>query len=199
MNRDWLKEQIPTYLHDASVDGQLDTWIDIAAYRLSQVLKCREMEATLTKVTGEEYITLASDQQVLDSRYLTDVQWLNESGAYVNLRSVPAHDAGRYKRDGRPSVYHLEDSKIYPLPYQEGEYRALCLVQLVVPDGTTSTAALLAYPHLFLYAALNEAYDWKQDPEMSARYQTKWLEDAQRITRIYESERVGDAPAMRAV
>ena len=196
MNRTWLQEQIKSYLHDSTVDAQLDTWIDIAAGRVSQGLRCWEMEQELVRAAGsaENYIDLGTT-----TRQILGVQWQNNSGAYTNLQSVPRHDAGLYKRNGQPCVYLVEDRKVWPLPMIDGNYKAQVIQDVVIPAGLETTPALTAYPFLFLNAALAEAYDWKQDPEMMARMEQKWQSEADMITKTYLSERVGDTPAMRAV
>lgn len=195
-NRDWLKTQIQGYLHDASITAHLDTWIDIGAKRVSQILQCAEMEAELTRSTGDAnlHIPLSSTE-----RRLLGVQW-EQNGIYINLESVPRHDAWRYKRNGNPAVYYIEGRKIWPAPFVDGNYKAQVLQEVVIPaDGTSEVDALTAYPFIFLNAALAEAYDWKQDQEMLARYENKWTVEAREVTDLYMSERIGDTPAMRAV
>jgi len=197
-SRNWLKETIAAYLHDSTVTAHLDTWIDMAALRVSQVLQCYEMEGEISRQTNvlpiQEYIPLTSKV-----RRLLGVQWKSTSGSFINLPSVGRHEAGYYKSDGSPSVYYIEGQKIYPLPFQDSEYIAQVIENVEIPDGDTEDPTLSAYPMIFLNAALSEAYDWKQDPEMMARYEQKWHQEAQQITATYLSERIGDAPAVRAM
>ena len=195
-NRDWLKTQIMSYLHDSSVSAELDAWIDLGAKRVSQVLQCLEMEGELTRNAGDTELHIVIPSLV---RHVLGVQWSNYSGRWMNLRSVPRHDAGQYKRDGTPSVYYIEDGRIKPSPYVDGDYRAQVINEVVIPADTSEVAALTAYPFIFLNAALSEAYDWKQDPEMMARYEQKWSTEADYVTALYLSNRIGDTPAMRAV
>ena len=93
----------------------------------------------------------------------------------------------------------VEDSKVYPLPFAEADYRAIYLREVEIPIGDNLDDVLTAYPMIFLNAALAEAYDWKQDPEMSQRMTNKWFEEATAVTNNYLNERMGDAPAMRAI
>lgn len=196
-NRDWLKAQIQSYLHDTSITAHLDTWIDIAAKRVSQVMQCAEMESDLTRLTGDSVTAIPLESTV---RRVIGVQWKNFSGNWINLRSTPRHAAGQYKRDGTPCVYLIEEREIKPLPYSDADYRAQVLQEVVIPnDGTAEVEALTAHPFVFLNAALAEAYDWKQNPDMLARYDRKWQSEAESITNLYLSERIGDTPAMRAI
>lgn len=195
-NRAWLQEQIKGYLHDASVSAYLDTWIDLGAKRIAQTLQCSEMETELVRSAGDAENYLAGDTTL---KRVLGVQWQGYSGSYVNLRSVPRHNAGQYKRDGQPAVYLIEDRKIYPLPFNDGNFKAQVLTEVEVPDDSSTNDVLTAYPFIFLNAALAEAYDWKQNQEMMARYEQKWANEAVAVTERYLSERIGDTPAMRAM
>ena len=93
----------------------------------------------------------------------------------------------------------MERQRIYPLPFTEGNFRAIFLVEVEIPVGDNETGALTSYPYVFLNAALAEAYDWKQDPEMNARYEGKWIQEASQVRDIYRSEHSGETPAVRAV
>lgn len=226
-NRNWLKEQIRGYLKDGSVNDYLDTWIDLGAKRVSQVLECFEMEfeifnslsipiasgldggnassTNLVIVDGgdaysqdpeaqpTEYITVPSIY-----RRLVQVQALR-NGEWYNLRPLGKHDASSYKVAGIPQYYLLEYRRIYPLPFIEGDYRAIFLREVEIPVGDNEDSVLTAYPFIFLSAALAEAYDWKQDPEMNARYEQRWTNEAVRVRELYRSEHVGDTPSVRAV
>jgi hypothetical protein len=195
-NRDWLRAQIRGYLHDDSVDSISDTWIDIGAKRVSQILECAEMEADLTRATGAPDAFIALPSNV---RKLLGVQWFNAS-RWSNLRSVPRHLASAYSSSGTPCVYKIESRNVYPLPYVDGDYKAQVLQDVVIPDDAfTETPALSAHPYMFLNAALAEAYDWKQNMEMVQRYEAKWSAEADTISAEYNSEITGEVPAMRAI
>ena len=193
-DRSWLRDQVMSYLHDDSVLSIVDTWIDIGAKRVSQVMECAEMETVIERLTGslDVFIQLPSD-----TRKLLGVQWFNSS-RWSNLRSVPRHVAPCYDSTGTPAVYWIEQRKIYPLPFVDGDYRAQVLADVVIPD-TGEHPALTAHPYVFLNAALSEAYDWKQNLEMVQRYDNKWNSEANVVTAEYISEVTGEVPAMRAI
>lgn len=228
-NRGWLKTQIKRYLHDQSVDGELDTWIDIGAKRVSQVLECWEMEDeiinSLVVVIGGGVLDGGSagagsgtiidggdafnqDPEAAPTEYIKlddtvrrilGVQRL-VNGAWQNLRATSRHEAGRYKREGQAGVYLVENRRIYPLPIQEGDYKAHVIRDAVIPLlDDDEVDVLTSYPMVFLSAALAEAYDWKQDPEMNARYEQRWLAEAEEIRSVYRGNRGGESVAMRAV
>lgn len=226
-NRNWLKQQIAYYLKDDSVSIHLDTWIDLGAKRVSQALECFEMENILYNslrfvatggldggfADGDNLVVIDGGDAFSDDptaaptdyilmpprfRRLVSVQVL-DNGIWRNIRSVPKHEATAYKRVGSPLVYLVEDRKIYPLPFNEGDYRAIYLREVEIPVGNNEDDALTAYPFIFLNAALSEAYDWKQDAEMNNRYEGKWIQEAQQVTGIYQSEHTGETPSMRAI
>ena len=225
--RNWLKEQITGYLKDDTVGAYFDTWIDLGAKRVSQVLECFEMEelqanslrfvaeggidggfadgTNLVIIDGgdafnQDPAAAPSEWITLPARFrrLVSVQ-AYDNGIWRNLRSVPKHEASHYKRSGVPLVYLIEDSRIYPLPFAEADYRAIYLREVEVPIGDNLDAVLTAYPMIFLNAALAEAYDWKQDLEMNDRYERKWQNEASQVTAIYRSEHTGETPSMRAI
>ena len=196
-NRDWLRAQIASYLHDSSVIDHLDNWIDIGAKRVSQVLQCKEMMGELARSQGasDDFIELDTT-----TRHVLGVQWQDRQGRYINLESVPRHEAMYYKRTGTPSVYTIEQRKIYPLPFADGNYKVQVMQEVIIPsDGQAQVDALTAYPFIFLNAALAEGYDWKQNLEMLARYDNKLGAEVAEVTKNFMNERVGDTPAMRAV
>jgi hypothetical protein len=225
--RNWLKEQIAGYLKDASVGVHLDTWIDIGAKRVSRVLECPEMEyelfnsltipidsgldggnasaSNLIIVDGGD--AFSADPSAAPRNYiimpdrlvrLVVVQTLT-NGEWRALRSVPKHNAFNFKGTGTPEVYYVEKQRIYPVPFNNGEFRSIYLTEVEIPVGDGETPALTSYPFVFLYAALSEAYDWKQDAEMNARYESKWIRDAEFIRSIYRGEQSGETPAIRAM
>ena len=225
--RNWLRRQIAGYIHDEGVSAHLDTWIDIGAKRVSQVLECWEMEAELVNSLAEviesgvldggtadggglvldggdafnsnpdaapvQSLAIPSDvKRVLGVQVLDGEEWRN-------LKSIGSHAAGRFKCSGTPIHYYLEGRSIYPVPFTEGQYRAQVMQEAEVPSGDNTTDVVTAYPFLFLNAALAEAYDWKQNPQMSARYEQKWITEAQQITANYRGESGGETLAMRAI
>ena len=225
--RNWLKEQIAGYLKDQTVGAYLDTWIDLGAKRVSQVLECWEMETELfnalviplgsgidggyadgtNTVTidggdafNEDPLSAPREYIVMPNRMIRIVAvQVQDDGEWRNLRSIPKHSAYPFKRVGLPSSYVVERQRIYPVPFIDGNYRAIFLTEVEIPVGDNETGALTSYPYLFLNAALAEAYDWKQDAEMNARYEQKWIMEASQVRDIYRSEHVGDTPSVRAV
>jgi hypothetical protein len=228
-NRNWLRTEIAGYLHDDSVSANIDTWIDIGAKRVSQVLECWEMEVSIVNslativgagvidggnangggviIDGGDAYNADPEGQALPylpisgtTKRIIEVQVLRNS-EWRNLRSVPKHEASRYKTDGggTASVYRVENRKIYPLPFQPGDYRAIVLQEVQIPAGDNENDALTSYPFIFLNAALAEAYDWKQNAEMNGRYESKWIQEAEQIKLVYRGERGGETPSMRAM
>lgn len=195
-NRDWLKVQIKSYLHDSSVDEQLDTWIDLGCSQVNSLLECEEMETEVVRTVGapEQFIQLPPGTRKLLSVTRT------ANGGMVHLRSQSRHAADMYQGVGLSRFYRIDRKMIYPYPWSDADYQALILKDVEIPaDGTEEVDALSAYPTLYLTAALAEAYDWKQNGEMGQRYTMKWRDLADSITSIYRSEIVGEVPAMRAM
>lgn len=225
--RNWLKEQIRGYLKDNSVGIHLDTWIDVGAKRVSRLLECFEMEfelynaltipasdnldggnatgGALIVVDGGDAFNTDPESAPRDYIIMPDravrlvVVQTRTNDKWRALKSVPKHAAYDYKRSGIPEVYYVEKQRIYPQPFSGGEFRAIFLLETQIPIGDGETPALTSYPYIFLYAALSEAYDWKQDAEMNARFEQKWMQDARQITAIYRGEHSGETPSMRAI
>ncbi len=227
-NRQWLGEQIAGYLKDDTLGPHLDTFIDIAAKRVSQVLECWEMEQEIVntiQISGRTSVdggnatggggglvldggdAFKADDVTPPGNYLTlpegtrrvlGVQVLS-NGIYRNLRSVGRHEANAYKGTGSPFYYYVEGKQIRPLPVRDGTYKAQILREVVIPAGTNEVDALNAYPFVFLNAALSEAYDWKQNEAMALRYEQKWLNEANEIAGNYRNARGGEVLEVRSI
>lgn len=226
-SRAWLRTQLASFLKDSSLSAELDTFIDLGAKRASQILECWEMEQTLANqlsVAAEGELdggnASASTVDVVDGgdpynadpdaapkpyieipstvRRILGVQVLDS--VWRNLKAMPRHDAAVFKAGtGTPAYYYVETRYIYPIPMMAGSYRTQVIAEVQIPETDTGEVdALTSYPMVFLNAALAEAYDWKQDPEMSARYEQKWIAEAQAVRSAYRGESQGEALAMRA-
>jgi hypothetical protein len=194
-NRGWLRTLIGSYLHDNGVAAIADTWIDVAAKRVSMVLECREMEAELARLTGDPDTFIPLPNTV---RKVLAVCW-NYTGRERALRSIPKHYKTQYDINGTPAVYWIENSTIKIGPFTDGDYVARVVQDVEIPaDDQAEIPALTSHPYVFLNAALAEAYDWKQNAEMVARFEGKWREEASIVTAEYLNEQAGDAPAMRS-
>ena len=161
-DRQWLRDQVASYLHDAATSPLLDTWIDIGAKRVSSVLRCWEMESELSvglavvtelgvadggSASGGGTIIDGGDAfagQVQQDSFITlpagvqdilGVQWQNNSGEWINLTALSKHEAGPYKRAGTPSHYLIENRRIYPYPIADGNYKAQSVSEVVIPAG----------------------------------------------------------------
>ena len=228
-DRAWFRQQLSSYLKDDSLDAELDTFLDLGAKRVSQVLRCLEMELTLTlglapllEGVVDGGFAVANTEGVIDGGNaqasafdssipymvipggliaILAVQALGDRGKFYNLRAVGGHDANPWREStGDPIVYLVENQNIYPLPFREGSYKARILQEVEFPlQDADIPAAVSAYPFIFLDAALAEAWDWKQDPEMSASYTQKWVRQAQQVRDNYEKEKLGETLAQRAV
>jgi hypothetical protein len=227
-DRDWLRQQVSSYLHDAKAATLIDTWIDIGAKRASQVLRCWEMESEITiglagvlqtgnldggsaagggvVVDGGDAFNTQVDEPLpymdipLSVKEILGVQWLDQEGQWRNLTALSRHASRAQKRAGIPANYLVENRRIYPYPYQAGQYRTQVIDEVVIPiTSDDEIPALTSYPFIFLNAALSEAFDWKQDDTMNARYESKWFTEATMITNNYQEDRSGESLAMRAV
>jgi hypothetical protein len=226
-DRAWLRAQVSSYLHDAEVTPLIDTWIDIGAKRVSQVLQCWEMETELTiglaAVVGEGTLdggTSSGGGIVVDGgdayntssqslpymeigstvKQVLGVQWQDQEGQWRNLVALNRHEARQYKRGGIPGRYLIEDRRIHPLPFIDGSYRAQLLSEVVIPPTPDDIIdAVVSYPFIFLNAALSEAFDWKQDDVMNQRYEQKWFTEATTVRNAYMQDRAGESLAMRAM
>ena len=160
-DREWLREQVASYLHDSEATPLIDTWIDIGAKRVSQVLQCWEMETEVSlglanlitdglvdggSATGGGNVIDGGDAFNLQDelvpympvaatvKQVLGVQWLDQGGQWRNLVALNRHEARMHKREGIPSRYLIENRKIYPLAFQDGSYRAQLLSEVVIPE-----------------------------------------------------------------
>ena len=132
-SRNWLKTQIASYLKDASLSAELDTFIDIGAKRISGLLECWEMEQVVSNsltfsfqqglldgggASGTSTVVVDggdaynADPEAAPKNYiefyglykrLVAVQTL-DNGIWRNLNAVPKHEASAYKYSGVPLV-----------------------------------------------------------------------------------------------
>ena len=225
-HREWLRENIKQYLHDSSLDAQLDTFIDLGAKRVSQILECWEMEQTISNtiiVQGAVVVDGGSAGSSTDlilnggnafnssseappgnyialpvgAKRILGVQVL-DNDEWRNLRAVGRHEAGKYKGTGTALYYVVEGREIQPLPVMDGTYRAQILAEVEIPLLTEEVQALTSYPFIFLNAALSEAYDWKQNEVMAQRYEQKFVIEAREVSDNYRNARGGEVLSVRA-
>jgi len=190
-----LRDAILLQIKDGSLSTLADLWIDAGASQLGEVLRCAEMETTITRNTGDPdvFITIPSDSVKL-LEYSAEM-----SGTWIPLQSI-GKNARMPISDGRPVSYYIHQGKLYPVPSEDRNYRLTYLAAPAIPeDDAAESVFLQRYRPLFYFAALVEAYDYKEDAEMSQVFERKRNGLAAAITRRWESERIGDLPAMRSV
>ena len=193
-NRKWLRDQVAAFMHDRNLGNQVDTFIDIAITKISQLLESQYNEKQVTRsLTASPYGVEADMVSIRNIHYQTS------QGGYL-LTSVPSHNIEKYATTGNPAVYAVNANSIVIKPFSAGDYDITYFGSMTLGTNDTDTfPALQNYPFLFLDAALAEGYDYKQDPDQRTRYQDKWITEAHEINRRSRTLRQGDVPAMRTL
>jgi hypothetical protein len=192
-SRDWLRTQIKAFIHDANT-GLEDTFIDVGAIKLGQMLESRENQVT-------------SNVNITESEHAVPAEWVSinlveypaDSTMYA-LLSVPKHNLANYGNTGMPAVYNMLGGVLRIAPFVGGTYQVTRFEKVTIPaDDAGTNGALEANPQVFLSAALIEAFDYKQDAGMVQRYSVKLENEVRQINLATRRLNRGDAPSQRAV
>ena len=160
MNRGELETLVAEYIHRTDLGAQIPGFIELATARIGRDLRSAENE---TVVDPFSPLTQVSDLPA-DFQNMRDISWTTGQGRIVLKASSPVA-MGRFPQTGNaPNFYRLIGKQIEITPYQAKDFR---LVYFNAPADLTTTASenaiLTAYPQLYLYGSLIEAYFFTQD------------------------------------
>lgn len=193
-NRQWLRDQLASYMRDPNMGSVQDTFINIACTRLGVMLQSQYNEFTVQRTLSAASYPLEED--MVSFRL---VEYNGDGGPYA-LTGVPSHRVNDYTGDGMPRVYGIKGNNLVVAPFTQGLFDLTFYARVILGDDTSSTnAALQGYPFLFLSATLQAAYEWKQDEGQANRYEQKWMQEVAEINKTSSLLNQGDAPAMRAI
>ena len=160
MNRGDLETLVANYMHRDDLTSDIPGFIELATARIGRDLRSAENETVVEPFTATAQV---SDLPA-DFQSMRDISWL-QGAARVVLKSSSPGSMSRFQQTGNaPSFYRLIGKQIEITPYQDKEYR---LVYFNAPaeltDESSENAILTAYPQVYLYASLLEAYFFTLD------------------------------------
>lgn len=165
-----LQTAIYAWLLRASTDlvvtaAQVQNYIYLCEAELNRELRVRELEETddLDTVAGTDYVALPADFKKIKDIY-------HESAPYD---LSPLGTKGELKRkwgtdSGRPLDYTIHGANIYLGKVPDAVYTLILDYYKAIPaltDAATTNAILTAYPDLYLYGSLHQAYLQIKDKE----------------------------------
>jgi hypothetical protein len=160
MNRGELETLIAQYIHRDDLGPNIPGFIDLATSRIARDLRSAENETVLDPYEPTTQISDLPD----DFQSIRDISWGTGAGRVALKASSPAQ-MGIYPQTGSsPVFYRVIGKQIEITPFQAKEFR---LVYFNAPadlvDDASENKILTAYPAIYLYASLIEAYFFTQD------------------------------------
>ena len=192
-NRQWLRDQLTSYLRDSNIDtDRADNLIDLAVSKVGIVLESQYNESM-------ETFSIASTPWQIPSTInaFRTIVVPSGTGGY-SLQSMPSHRVENYGGSGSPVVYGVKGNQLLIAPFQAKDYEVTYFRHITLaPESTATDEALTHYPFVFMEAMLSEGYAWKEDMAGSKAYEQKFLGSVQEINRVSRKLQQGDSPAMR--
>jgi hypothetical protein len=196
-NRAWLRDQVRSNLHDQGVpEPTIDHFIDMGSLRVGQKLRSSANQVTVDWSIAENMARLPADLVELRT-----IRYSAAAGQYA-LRSIASHQVEQWasRSGGQPLFYEMRGDWIAVRPFVAGTYELTYWQNTDIPDDpATEIPALTAYPFLFLNAALEAGYQWKQDEEQRVRMRDQWLGEVREVNATSARRDSGDVPAQRAI
>jgi hypothetical protein len=196
-DRAWLRSQLSSWLHDKGLStDDTDTFIDLGAMRIGQMLRATENQYTVDWTLNDDLSALPDDFVAIRT-----IRHPGNNGLFA-LHSTSSHEIENMqdRSGGQPLYYQLRGGKIAVRPFVSGTYELTYWGRTDIDEQSTAThPALQAYPYLFLNAALEAGYQWKQDEQLRLSIQSQWLGEVREINRVAARRDAGDAPAQRAM
>lgn len=158
-----LKTEVRAYLLRATTDlvvtdERIGTYIQLCEAELNRELRVRELEALepITLVAAQNYVALPADfKKVKDFIFNSAPFDIKYSQTFSEM--VRAWSQGT----GRPKEYTITGDRIYLSHLPDAEY-ALTFEYykaiVALSDSNTTNVILAAYPDLYLYGTLRQAY-----------------------------------------
>ena len=166
MNRGELETLIAKYIHrddlgsGAGNEDVIGGFIDLATIRIGRDLRSAENETIVDPFNPADQVSpLPSDfQNVRDISYLSGAQ-------RVVLKAKSPGTLAAFPQTGSsPAFYRVIGKEIEITPFQAKDFRLIYFnAPADIPDPNSENDILTAYPQLYLYASLIEAYFFTQD------------------------------------
>ena len=190
MNKLKLKQTIAAYLHRDDLGQQLDGFVDMATNRIG-----RDLEGDTNTV--QEIVPITNGIGAVPITFRKTLAAVQND---CFLQSLPARKLQTYQTyAGQPAFYSILSNQIYIAPKYTGD---IVLIGYTDPaaliDDTSSNSTLVAYPQLYLYACLMEAFFYTQESKGHDMAQAQYEREIRKINTAASEKRIGANPAMRA-
>jgi len=170
-----LKTAVANFLARDDLTTRIPEFIELAEARINRELETREQEkrATASLTSGNEYVSLPSDL-----RQIRSVK-LNQTPVVTLTYLSPDMLDQEYSSNasGTPVSYSIvgQEIKIRPKPDSAMTAEIIYIGNVdALSDANTSTTLLIRSPDIYLYGALNSAYDYLLDTANAQLYNTKF-------------------------
>lgn len=188
-NRQWLRDQLQTYLRDNQLSSVQDTLIDMAVKKIGVLAETEYNEITVTQTLTEDSLQLPLSINSFRAVVYNDYA----------LKSVPVHMIETRRSNGTPQVYCQKGNSLIIAPFQAGDYQLTYFERLGLGQEDGDTNSLLQeYPFMYLDGVLAEGYSYKQDIQRTQLHEGKVMNALTTVNRLAAEKNAGDVPAMRA-
>ena len=190
-----IKAHVSAVTHRSDLTSTLFTrWQEVVRARLNDELESNVQIARLDVTpSGNPWAVgelQASGDLDVGLRVIS-VLTTSSSGDTYKLQATSRDQVTQWiNATGDPVFYCQEGNRLYTAPFASQEYKVVCRLDLNnLTDDSDTNVASNAYPNLYFYGVLQQAYEYLRDMEQAERY--RQLFDA-------EIERVNMASARRA-
>lgn len=188
-----LKTSITNWTHRADLTDLLDDFIDIVESRLSRELRVSQQETIVTSVASTEYIALPVDciairniqlntSPVRTLEYVTPAEMdrLADNGSTISRYTI----VGDEIQLNATSSYSIELAYWAKVP--------------ALSDSNTTNWLLDAYPDVYLYGCLAEAFKYADDDRAAAKYNALYQEALMQVQSADKKRKYGQSMYVRA-
>ena len=196
MNRGELELLIAGYMHRKDLAGDIPGFIVLATARLGRDLRSQENQTILNPYQPLEDISPLPD----DYRGLKGLSYLSGSARIDVVTATQGVLATFAQTGNNPQVYNIIGKSIEIRPFSPIDYRLIYYnspAELVDTDSTNQV--LTAYPYLYLYASLIEAFTFTQDGGARETVLGTFGSEVTLVNNQSENADVGARPRMRNV
>ena len=160
MTKQELEILIANYIHRDDLTSDIPGFIDLATQRIGRDLRSAENETILDPFTP---LTQIADLPA-DFRNIKDISWIT-GAARIVLKASSPRAMSRFQQTGNaPAFYRVIGKQIEITPFQSKDFQLIYFnAPAALVNDLDTNAILEAYPSLYLYASLIEAYFFTQD------------------------------------
>ena len=190
-----LVNAVASYTHRNDLLSIIPQFIDIVTKRLGRELQSQANEKTIDFVMTQNPEFLPTDYAVIRKLVYP------AAAGDVFITPMPMRyvsNISGQSSNGQPMYYNVTAKMITVLPTALSTYSLTYYAEptALIADSDTNDV-LLAYPDLYLYAALSEAFFYIQDGEMGQASKAKYKEELRAINLVNTQSQAGAVPAMR--